>query len=324
MKLTNRIMAACLAATMVIGLVGCGTTATSEATDLNPQGEATVTDELDETLPTVTNLNADELALVVNGEATANLNVTADAENLPDGAQVVFTYAASNESITVDADGNVAAVSVSAVTPFVAIIAKYDADSDGVADSEAALATLKVKVKVTIDAEGIELSQTEGSIEVYPYTGAESDAIKLEAITLPEGASTTVVYTSSDESVALVSEDGTVTGVSAGEATITATSEEGFVATCEITVARAASDAQAQADAEAAAAAKAAAAAAASAAEAASTTTDDTATGSSGSSSSGSSDSGSSDGSNVYVGESGDVFVDEGNTTDPVDTSWTP
>lgn len=196
-----------------------------------------------------------------------------------------------------------------------------------------------MKVKVTIDAEGIELSQTEGSIEIYPYTGAENDTIKLEAITLPEGAITTVVYASSDESVALVSEDGTVTGVSAGEATITATSEEGFVVTCEITVARAASDAQAQADAEAAAAAKAAAAAAeaASAAAAASTTTDDTSTGSSDSSGSGSSgSSGSSDtsGSSYDDGTgnsggngSGDSPMNGGewdNSTGVEDGSWTP
>ena len=52
----------------------------------------------------------------------------------------------------------------------------------------------------------------------------------------PASAEYTVTWTSSDESVATVNEQGFVTGVSVGTCTITATADNGLTATCEVTV----------------------------------------------------------------------------------------
>lgn len=62
------------------------------------------------------------------------------------------------------------------------------------------------------------------------------DKVQLEATVLPEDATApTVTWSSSDENVATVSDDGLVTALSVGETIITATCGEVF-ATCEITV----------------------------------------------------------------------------------------
>lgn len=91
----------------------------------------------------------DDFSLVVNDTATANLNASATVSGLPEGGQILLFYAASNDTIMVDAEGNVTAIAASAVAPFVTITAKYDADGDGVADSAETLARLKVSVSVS-------------------------------------------------------------------------------------------------------------------------------------------------------------------------------
>ncbi|WP_333603541.1 Ig-like domain-containing protein [Lactobacillus acetotolerans] len=58
----------------------------------------------------------------------------------------------------------------------------------------------------------------------------------ITASAVPDGATMpTVAWTSSDETVATVNADGTVNGVAAGTATITATAGE-FTATLNVTV----------------------------------------------------------------------------------------
>ena len=63
--------------------------------------------------------------------------------------------------------------------------------------------------------------------------------IQLTATVLPENAVQTVAWRSSDESVATVSENGLVTAMAAGTATITASTIDGtkLTATCEVSVA---------------------------------------------------------------------------------------
>lgn len=76
----------------------------------------------------------------------------------------------------------------------------------------------------------VTLDSAEGSINVGATT-------TLTATTVPENAE--ITWTSSDEDIATV-EDGTVTGVAAGTATITATitvDEVDYSDTCEVTVA---------------------------------------------------------------------------------------
>ena len=60
-------------------------------------------------------------------------------------------------------------------------------------------------------------------------------AVKLNATVAPENTTDTLVWASSDEKVAKVAADGTVTPVAAGKATITATAG-GVSAACEVTV----------------------------------------------------------------------------------------
>ncbi len=227
MNYTKKIMG-CFTALMFISLAGCSTVPTGVTF-----GAAAAANEA---LPTVISMDADALSLVLNGEATANLTVSTVVDGLDTGAQIIFTYTASNDSIAVDQDGKVTALSATNITPFITVTAKYDADSDGVADSEVSLATKKVQVSVSVKTEAIALSQDSALVEIHPYTGAQSEEIVLETTVLPAGATSQVTYSSSDESVAMVAQDGTVSAISTGSAIITSTSEEGYTDTCEITI----------------------------------------------------------------------------------------
>ena len=56
-------------------------------------------------------------------------------------------------------------------------------------------------------------------------------------VTLPEGQDQSVTWTSSDDSIATVSDSGLVTGVASGSATITASVQNNtYSATCAVTV----------------------------------------------------------------------------------------
>ena len=81
-----------------------------------------------------------------------------------------------------------------------------------------------------IPVTGVTVSPTSDSIAV-------SETLTLTATVAPEDATNkTVTWSSSDDSIATVV-DGVVTGVAAGNATITVTTVDGsFTATCEITV----------------------------------------------------------------------------------------
>ena len=84
----------------------------------------------------------------------------------------------------------------------------------------------------TLPVESVTLDKTTATIEV-------DEALQLKATVLPaEAANKNVVWTSSNTSVATVSAEGIVTGLTAGTTTITATSEDDNtkVATCAITV----------------------------------------------------------------------------------------
>ena len=102
-------------------------------------------------------------------------------------------------------------------------------------------------IKATVDGKSAECSVTVNAPAIVPVTGVSLNKTEL---TLTEGNSETltatvepanatnknVTWSSSAESVATV-EDGKVTAVGAGEATITVTTEDGsFTDTCEVTV----------------------------------------------------------------------------------------
>ena len=90
-------------------------------------------------------------------------------------------------------------------------------------------ASCKVTVK-EIQATGVALTKTTTTV----YIG-EID--NLTATVTPDNASDkTVTWTSSNPAIATVGEDGKVTGVEIGKATITATTKNGISASCEVTV----------------------------------------------------------------------------------------
>jgi len=85
--------------------------------------------------------------------------------------------------------------------------------------------------EAAIPVTGVSLNKTSTSISVG---GTEN----LTAVVVPENATNqNVAWTSSNEAIVTVGNDGTVTGISAGTAVITATTVDGsFTASCEVTV----------------------------------------------------------------------------------------
>lgn len=85
-------------------------------------------------------------------------------------------------------------------------------------------------VNVIAPVEGISLNKS--SLELW-----KGDTEKLSATLTPEGTTQTkVTWSSNNDAVAKVSQDGTVTAEGKGNATITATAENGATATCNVTV----------------------------------------------------------------------------------------
>lgn len=200
----------------------------------------------------------DTLELVTNGENSKNL----DAKLVPeDATEVKLAYKSSDETVaTVDANGTVTAVAdgecvittyVTADIPATAETAATDEKavvvgnvaseaaeaesginsdvavvlSDDLADVDSAFGvapdglSAETKVTVTTKVESIILDKTEGILNV-------GGSVTINATVTPDNATNASVnWSSSDESVATVDSSGKVTAVSAGSATITATSE---------------------------------------------------------------------------------------------------
>lgn len=144
------------------------------------------------------------------------------AANWSDGTQSSVeevTWTSSNESVaTVSAQGVVSAVGAGSAT-IKAVVGDFE--------NEAEITVIKPSVSVM----GVELDKTELVLE---RGGTE----KLTATVLPEGADNKMVTWDSDnKDVATVSEDGVITAVSYGTATVTVTTANGGkTASCSVTV----------------------------------------------------------------------------------------
>lgn len=118
------------------------------------------------------------------------------------------------------------------------------------ADSKQAGITLPAGsyvLRVTMENDGVDLKSftvsrtpevipTEGiALNVYQVSMNMGDTFKLTAIRKPENTTTGITWTSSDETVASVSEDGMITAGKNGKAVITAQAD-GCKAICEVTV----------------------------------------------------------------------------------------
>ena len=157
-------------------------------------------------------LSADKTTLKVGRTAKVTANV------LPENASnkgVTFTSSHSTVA-TVDANGNVQAASAGTTT-----ITATAADGKG------AYGTITIKVEDM--ATGVTLSPTSKELKV-------NETAQLAASVLPATANQGIKFTSSDETVATVSETGLVTARKEGTAVITATAADGSEKSASCTI----------------------------------------------------------------------------------------
>ncbi|MDE6491374.1 MAG: Ig-like domain-containing protein, partial [Muribaculaceae bacterium] len=146
---------------------------------------------------------------------TKTINVTVEPATATDKS---VTFSSSNADVaTVDVNGKVVALALGQTT--ITITAKSGVST-----------TIKVTVVAT-PAASIKLNKTEATLKA-------TETISLEATIAPETTTDkSVTWSSSDTNIATVDDNGVVTAVAVGKATITATTANGLTATCEITVA---------------------------------------------------------------------------------------
>ena len=128
-----------------------------------------------------------------------------------DATDVKVSYASTDEAVaTVDKDGKVQILQPGECD----IVTTLTQEGKKVVEK-------KTHIKAFYEVEGITLDKTEGILTA-------GNTVTLNATVLPEEIAdeTIVTWTSSDEKVATVDENGKVTAIAAGEATITATAGE--------------------------------------------------------------------------------------------------
>ena len=128
-----------------------------------------------------------------------------------DASNISFDFASSDEEVaTVDKDGKVQILQPGECD----IVTTLTQEDKKVVEK-------KTHIKAYYEVEGITLDKTEGILTA-------GNTVALNATVLPEEIAdeTTVTWTSSDEKVATVDENGKVTAIAAGEATITANAGE--------------------------------------------------------------------------------------------------
>lgn len=128
-----------------------------------------------------------------------------------DATDVKASYASTDEAVaTVDKDGRVQVLQPGECD----IVTTLTQEDKKVVEK-------KTHIKAYYEVEGITLDKTEGILTA-------GNTVALNATVLPEEIAdeTTVTWTSSDEKVATVDENGKVTAIAAGEATITANAGE--------------------------------------------------------------------------------------------------
>jgi uncharacterized protein YjdB len=151
------------------------------------------------------------------------LTATVTPENATDKS---ITWSSGNTSVaTVSDNGLVTGVSAGEALIYVTTV------DGGYKDSVAIKVYTEEVVPQPIPVTGVTIAGATDSLEV-------ESTLQLTAVITPEDADNkTVTWSSSDDAVATVSEDGLVTGVAEGEAIITVTTEDGeFTASVTIAV----------------------------------------------------------------------------------------
>ena len=161
-------------------------------------------------------LNVTEQTLIEGETLALTANVTPE-----NATNKTLTWTSSDESVaTVDANGNVTAVKEGTAT----ITVKA---TDGSNASASCVVTVKAAVVLV---ESITLNVTEQTL-------SEGETLALTATVTPENATNkTLTWSSSDESVATVDANGTVTAIKEGTATITVKATDGSEVSAQCTI----------------------------------------------------------------------------------------
>ena len=164
----------------------------------------------------VTSMHFERPSVTVYKNDTDKLNLITDPADTTD----TISYSSSSSSrVSVSSDGTITAGSSTGTATITAT------SSSGVK----AYCTVTV-IDQPVPVESVSLNENSKSLQV-------EEVFKLTASVLPETATNqTVTWRSTDDSVASVNGDGTVTAVGAGKAVITAEAENGALDYCEITV----------------------------------------------------------------------------------------
>ena len=156
-------------------------------------------------------------------EVAVGVYITLEVKVLPETASQEVLFTSDDESIArVDKNGRVTGLSVGLVT----ITATVVADTTLTADYQ---------VSVVVRDVG-EVSNPTGILITGENEVFENNTIFLTADVLPHGASSTVFWTSSDESIATVQANGQVKGIKQGSVFITATSAVNIEVTKSIAI----------------------------------------------------------------------------------------
>ena len=158
-------------------------------------------------------------ATLTEGDSTT-LTATVLPENTTDRKDISWS-SSNNDIATVDTTGHVEAKKAGTVI--------ITATSSNGKTAECTVTVEKKLIPIT------EVSLSESAVGII-----EGNTHKLTATVLPENTtdSKSVSWSSNNEAVATVSEDGTITAKSAGTAVITATSTNGKTAGCTVTVSK--------------------------------------------------------------------------------------
>ena len=158
-------------------------------------------------------LNLDNVSLKV--DETATLTATVGPETATDKT---VTWEVSNPEIATVDDGTITAHSLGT-----AVVTATAADGSGVSAQCVVNVVATSVEEITLDFGSVELKATE--------------TVQLTATVLPENATDkSVAWSVSDPEIATVDENGLVTAVAVGTATVTATASSGLTAECVVNV----------------------------------------------------------------------------------------
>lgn len=198
----------------VIRLAGTSTTVASIVLDL-AGGSIPAT-------PTVSSVSVAPASVTLNPNDTEQLTATVNVT--PSTADQSVTWTSSNTNVaTVTASGVVTAIAQGTAT--ITATSKLDNTKSGTC-------------AVTVNAPATPIPVTAIALNKGATTIAVGGTETLTVSYTPADANTGkgITWSSSDQSKAIVDNSGKVTGVAVGTATITATSEGGKTATCDVTV----------------------------------------------------------------------------------------